>query len=67
MEFAVIKDNVVDNVVVCESIELATELFGDICIPLTEDDAPHIGLTYKADTGFEQPVISIPTGIEETE
>ena len=56
MNIALIKENVVYNVIVCESIELANELFDELCIVLTEDDVPHIGLTYNAETGFEQPI-----------
>jgi hypothetical protein len=60
MNIALIKDKIVTNVVVCESIELATALFDEVCICVTEGDVPHIGISYDAETGFEQPALAVP-------
>jgi hypothetical protein len=64
MNIAIINNGIVENVFVCESIEIATKMFGEVCVVLKEGDTPHIGLTYNAETGFEQPVVFLT---EETE
>jgi hypothetical protein len=53
--FAVIKDNKVENVIVADSKAIAEEVTGLTCIEYTTDThTPHIGLGY-ADGVFEQP------------
>jgi hypothetical protein len=58
--FAVIKEDKVINVIVCESKELAEQITGELCVEYTALDNPTIGLGYDG-TKFEQPVITEPT------
>lgn len=52
--FAVIKNNIVENIIVAESKDIAEEVTGLLCIEYTESDTPHIGLGY-VDGVFEKP------------
>jgi hypothetical protein len=59
--YAVIVDGKVQNVIVCDSKQLAEILTGETCIEydLAETaNAPHVGKSYNARTKvFEQPVL----------
>ena len=63
-----LNDNVIDNIVVCESKEIAEEMFGNwnvVEVPELDDITgidpkvylPRIGLKYTIEEGFEQPVV----------
>lgn len=54
--FAVIKDDIVENIIVAESKEIAEQVTGLQCIEYGDNDVPHIGLGYSNGI-FEQPVV----------
>lgn len=56
--FAIIEDQVVVNVIVAESLEIANEVTGDDCVEYTESNLAHIGLSYDGES-FEQPFVEI--------
>ncbi len=60
MNIAVIKNNKVENIIVCDSIELAEVLTGKKCVQYTNSNPANIGLGYVNGI-FEQPVITDPT------
>lgn len=53
--FAVIKDGIVDNIIVANSKEIAEQATGLICIEYSNEDKPNIGLGYSNGL-FEQPI-----------
>jgi hypothetical protein len=53
--FAVIKDNVVTNVIVAENCEDAEQATGLTCIEYTDESPAAIGWTFNGDT-FDRPV-----------
>jgi hypothetical protein len=54
--FAVLdNDNVVTNVIVCESLELAEEVTGCVCVEITDENPGGIGWTYNPETGKFSP------------
>jgi hypothetical protein len=59
MNIAVIKNNKVENIIVCDSIELAEVLTGKKCVQYTNSNPANIGLGYVNGI-FEQPVITEP-------
>ena len=64
--FAIIEDQVVVNVIVAESLEIANAITGFDCVEYTEANPAHIGLTYDGES-FEQPpveVADVPTDSE---
>ena len=69
MNFAVIENDVVQNLIVADTKKIAEEVTGLTCVKYSEDEYPHIGLGY-VDGVFEQPVASeeaiedVPTGTE---
>jgi hypothetical protein len=63
MNFAVIKHGKVENIIVCDSLELAETVTGQTCIEYTNENPAHIGLGYDGTT-FEQPVVPV---VEEPE
>ena len=63
--YAVIESNIVINVIVAESKEVAEEVTGKTCVAYTNKNPACIGLGYDG-TRFEQPApVEVPT--EETE
>jgi hypothetical protein len=54
--FASIKDGIVDNCIVADSLAIAEEITGLVCVEYEEDVKPHIGYAY-ADGIFEAPVV----------
>jgi hypothetical protein len=58
--FAVIKDNKVENIIVADSKAIAEEVTGATCVAYTDEDRPHIGLGYSKGV-FEQPAVEEPT------
>jgi hypothetical protein len=58
--YAVIKDGIVDNVIVAESKEIAESVTGLTCVEYnSEPGAPGIGWSYDG-TSFIAPVIEVP-------
>jgi hypothetical protein len=54
--FAVLNnDNVVTNVIVCESLELAKEVTGYVCVEITDENPAAIGWIYNPETGTFSP------------
>lgn len=57
--FAVLNHSTVDNIIVCDSLEVAEAVTGKTCVEYTSEDLPpHIGLSYNGTT-FEQPPVVI--------
>lgn len=52
LNFAVIKDDKVDNIIIAESLEIAEQITGYTCIP--DDGTAQIGLGWDG-SSFEQP------------
>ena len=61
--FAVIKDGLVENCIVADSLENAQEITGLTCVEYTSENPAGIGFTY-ADGVFTDPNAPIPS--EET-
>jgi hypothetical protein len=60
--FAVIDNDIVENVIVADNAEVALSVTGKICVEYFQDNPAHIGLKYDSKKKvFEQPVV------EETE
>lgn len=63
MNFAVISESMVTNIIVADSKEIAEAVTGKTCVEYTSDNPAHIGLSYDGIT-FEQPplvVVEEPT------
>jgi len=54
--YAVISENKVRNVIVCDSKEIAEEITGHTCVEYSDSNPAHIGLGY-IDGVFEQPAV----------
>lgn len=54
-KFAVINDNIVENIIVADTKEIAEEVVRKICIEYTDENPVGIGYTY-ADGVFTAPV-----------
>ena len=52
--FAVLNHSTVENIIVCDSLEVAEAVTGKTCVEYTSDNVAHIGLGYDGTT-FEQP------------
>ena len=61
--YAVIKDGIVNNVIVADTKEIAETVTGLTCIEYTDETPAGIGWTYDG-TNFSAPVIEVPA--EET-
>jgi hypothetical protein len=55
MNFAVIKNNKVENTIIADSKSIAEQVTGFQCVEYTDNNPAHIGLGYSNGT-FEQPV-----------
>ena len=44
--FAVLNHSTVDNIIVCDSLEVAEAVTGKTCVEYTSDNVAHIGLGY---------------------
>jgi hypothetical protein len=54
--FAVLdNDNVVTNVIICESLETAEHVTGCVCVEITEENPAMIGWIYDPQTGTFSP------------
>jgi hypothetical protein len=58
--FAVIKDGLVENCIVADSLEIAQEVAGLTCVEYTSENPAGIGFTY-ADEIFTDPNAPIPS------
>jgi hypothetical protein len=56
--FAVIENNVVTNIIVAETKEIAETATGKICVEYTDSNPACIGLGYDGTT-FEQPEVTL--------
>ena len=56
MKFAVISGNLVTDIIVADTLEIAEEVTNQTCIEYTDENTPVIGLGY-VDGVFEQPAI----------
>jgi hypothetical protein len=54
--FAVINDNIVENVIVADTKEIAEQVTGKECVEYTDENPAGIGWTY-ADGVFTAPVV----------
>jgi len=54
--YAVLHNNRVINVIVCDSKEIAEEITGNTCVEYSDSNPAHIGLGYIDDV-FEQPAV----------
>ena len=61
--YAVIKDGIVNNVIVADTKEIAETVIGLTCIEYTDENPAGIGWSYDG-TNFSAPVIEVPA--EET-
>lgn len=55
LKFAVIEDNIVVNIILAESKEIAENVIGKLCIEYNDTNPAIIGLSWNSETGFEQP------------
>lgn len=55
--FAVIENGIVENIIVCESKELAEQLTEKICIEYNDENPAYRGYGWDEINGFEQPVV----------
>ena len=60
MNFAIIENNLVENIIVAESKTVAEQITGKTCVQYTKYNPACIGLGYDGET-FEQPPIEEPT------
>ena len=64
--FAVITGTTVSNIIVADSLEIAEEVTGSVCVEYTDENLAGIGWAYDSDTGtFIAPGITTPDVIEE--
>ena len=55
--FAVLENNVIINVIVADTKEIAEEVTGQLCVEYFKESPAIIGLGWDEATGFEQPQI----------
>jgi hypothetical protein len=53
--FAVINGNIVENIIVADTKEIAEEATGKTCVECSEENPAVIGLSWSQESGFEQP------------
>jgi hypothetical protein len=53
--YAVIVNNIVDNVIVADSVEIAEEATGKTCIEYSDENPAYIGYLYDGNK-FEKPL-----------
>ena len=54
LNFAIIENNLVKNIIVADSLSAAEEASNSICVEYTKENPAHVGLSY-VDGVFEQP------------
>ena len=55
MKFAVISGNLVTDIIVADTLEIAEEVSNLLCVEYTDENPAIIGLSYDG-TKFEQPI-----------
>jgi hypothetical protein len=55
--FAVINNNIVENVIIANSLNDAEFATNKICVEFTNNNPAHIGMKWDETNGFEQPVV----------
>jgi len=60
MNYAVIENNVVVNIIVADSLEIAEQATGQTCVEYTDENSAVIGYTYDGEN-FIAPVLEEPT------
>lgn len=60
--FAVINDNIVENIILAENKEIAEKVTGKLCIEYTPDNVAHIGLGWDGNF-FQQPEVKLQTEV----
>lgn len=58
--FAIIENNIVTNVIVADTIEVAEQITGLTCVEYTTENPAGIGWTYDGEN-FIAPVVEQPT------
>jgi hypothetical protein len=51
MDFAVIQDDVIVNLIVAETKEIAEEVTGNLCVEFSKENHPLIGWAYNSTSG----------------
>lgn len=59
MNFAVIENNKVANIILADSLEIAEEVARQTCVEYTDENPAHIGDTWDG-TNFISPIIEEP-------
>jgi hypothetical protein len=60
--FAEIKNDVVANIIIAESKEIADMVTGGVCVEYTDENPAYIGWTYNG-TKFIQPIVEAPKDV----
>lgn len=55
--FAVINGNIVENIIVADTKEIAESVTGKLCVEYVNENPAHIGFKWDETNGFEQPVV----------
>ena len=58
--FAVINGNIVENIIVADTKEIAESVTGKLCVEYVNENPAHIGFKWDETNGFEQPVFEQP-------
>jgi hypothetical protein len=58
--FAVLKDNVVENVIVANTLEIAEQVTSSYCVEVKPETPAHIGDTWDGTTFIPAPVVEAP-------
>jgi hypothetical protein len=61
--FAEIKNDVVANIIIAESKEIADMVTGGVCVEYTDENPAYIGWIYDG-TNFIQPVVEVPQDVD---
>ena len=62
--FAVINSNIVENIIVADTKEIAESVTGKLCVEYVNENPAHIGFGWDETNGFEQPVVELPVSEE---
>ena len=62
--FAVINGNIVENIIVADTKEIAESVTGKLCVEYVNENPAHIGFGWDETNGFEQPVVELPVSEE---
>ena len=62
--FAVINSNIVENIIIADTKEIAESVTGKLCVEYVNENPAHIGFGWDETNGFEQPVVELPVSEE---